>query len=129
MKEMNLLFVASGMLFLTACGNAEPAKAQIPAVATVAPEISPAEETSVRTDQVSDTLKTDTTKTKAGKAIDTAKKEIKAAAETVKTETNKAADKVAKKAKEASDTIKKETNKAATKVKKAAKDVKENLKN
>jgi molecular chaperone DnaK (HSP70) len=129
MRKAHLLLATAGLLFLTACGDAQQTQAETPLVETVAPEIGPAQELGKNIDDVADTVKEDMqqTKTELGHAIDTAKKDLKQASEKVKTETNKAADKVAKTAKEASEAIKKETNKAADNVKKAAKDVKKDL--
>lgn len=129
MKKMSLCLATLGLLFFSACGEAQQTQTDTPFAETVAPEIGPAQQLGKNIDDAADTVKADLkqTKTEAGQAVDTAKKDLKQATDKIKSETNKAADKVAQTAKKASETIKKETNKAADNVKKAAKDVKKDL--
>lgn len=130
MKKISLVCTAAVLVLFTACGNTEEVTTEQVPVATVEPEIGPAQEMGAKIDAAADSVKADVKQSKEelAQAADTAKKNLKTTAEKVKTETNKAATEVKNAAVRASEAVKKESNKAAEEVKKAAKDLKNDLK-
>jgi hypothetical protein len=134
MKKISLLFAATGILFISSCGNTEESKTETPPVETVAPTVGPAQEAGAAIDAATDSAKNKVAATAsevkegAGKVVEDAKQGVKDAATAVKAEANKAATKVDVAATKATEATKAGAAKVAGKVEDAAKSTKEALK-